>query len=67
MDFMRHLLSVYDLEGRFAFEFGGEGTRANFFNFPKDVCNDDEGRVFVADTFNHRIQVFELINSSGRK
>ena len=58
MDYMRHTLLVYDSSGSFMNEFGGEGWDPGWFSFPKDICVDGQGRLFVADTFNKRVQVF---------
>ena len=59
MDYMRHTLSIYDPSGRFVREFGGSGRGPGWFNYPKDICIDAQGRLFVADTFNKRIQIFQ--------
>lgn len=60
VDYMRHTVLVYDLSGRFLFEFGGMGTAPRWFNFPTDISVDSQGRVVVADLFNQRVQVLEL-------
>ncbi len=60
VDYMRHTILVYDLSGRFLFEFGGMGLAPRWFNFPTDVAVDAQGRVIVADLFNQRVQVLEL-------
>ncbi len=39
-------------------EFGGEGWGPGWFNYPKDICVDTQGRLFVADAFNKRVQIF---------
>ncbi|RMF99597.1 MAG: 6-bladed beta-propeller, partial [Nitrospirae bacterium] len=59
VDFMRHAVSVYDYRGRFLFEFGGKGWSSGWFLFPRYLDVDSKGRVFVADTFNQRVQVFK--------
>jgi DNA-binding beta-propeller fold protein YncE len=60
VDYMRHTIVVFDLSGRFLFEFGGLGTAPRWFNFPTDIAVDALGRVIVADLFNQRVQVLEL-------
>ncbi|WP_041718803.1 hypothetical protein [Desulfurivibrio alkaliphilus] len=57
VDYMRHSVLVYSLNGRFLHEFGGRGTAPRWFNFPNAVVVDAQGRVVVADMFNHRLQV----------
>jgi cell division septation protein DedD len=41
------------------------GQARGWLNYPSDLCVDSFGRILVADTFNHRIQVFELVTSKG--
>lgn len=60
VDYQRHTVSVFATNGEFQFEFGGMGDGRGWLNYPSDVCIDGFGRILVADTFNHRIQVFEL-------
>jgi DNA-binding beta-propeller fold protein YncE len=65
-DTWNHRIQVFDSEGRFlakAGEFGQPGASiasspANFYG-PRDVAVDQQGRVYVSDTGNKRIQVFE--------
>jgi DNA-binding beta-propeller fold protein YncE len=58
VDYMRHTITTYDNEGNYLFEFGGRGWSAGWFQFPNDLTVDTKGRVWVADFFNNRIQVF---------
>ena len=58
VDYMRHSVTVYDKEGNFIYEFGGNGWREGWFQYPVDITIDSEGRIFVADLFNDRVQVF---------
>ncbi len=39
--------------------FGGTGSGAGEFSFPLGVTAGQDGTVYVADTFNHRIQSFD--------
>lgn len=57
-DYMRHTVNIYDYEGKYFSELGGMGWAEGWFQFPSRVAVDRSGRVFVADTFNSRIQVF---------
>lgn len=59
MDYMRHTLLTFDSSGEFMNEFGGEGWGPGWFSYPKDICIDHKGRLFVADTFNKRVQIFQ--------
>jgi DNA-binding beta-propeller fold protein YncE len=58
VDYMRHTINVYDREGEYMFEFGGKGWLPGWFSFPTTITVDPTGRVFVADLFNSRVQVF---------
>jgi hypothetical protein len=61
VDFMRHTILVYDLnDGHFLFEFGGKGTGLGWFAYPNDIAIDRNGRVFIADLFNHRVQILHV-------
>jgi streptogramin lyase len=46
----------------FKFAFGSQGSGNGEFNFPSAIAVDSGGNIYVADTFNDRVQVF---NPSG--
>src|SRR5262249_44434847 len=49
----------FDAAGRYQFEWGGKGTEAGRFNLPHGVAVDKQGRVYVCDRSNSRLQVFD--------
>ena len=49
----------FSVDGTHQFSWGDYGTDPGCFNLPHSVCTDPEGRVFVADRENHRIQIFD--------
>lgn len=49
----------FDEHGRYMMEWGGEGTEPGRFRLPHSVKVDADGRVYVADRRNGRIQVFD--------
>jgi DNA-binding beta-propeller fold protein YncE len=49
---------VFDSEGNFLMQIGGPGFGPGEFDEPVGLAMDAEGRLFVADTWNRRIQVF---------
>lgn len=57
-DYMRHALNVYDMNGKFLYEIGGLGWSPGWFAYPQQIASDKRGRIYVCDTFNNRVQVF---------
>lgn len=49
----------FSAEGLHLFSWGDYGTDAGQFNLPHSVCTDKEGKVYLADRENHRIQIFD--------
>ncbi|WP_300456691.1 6-bladed beta-propeller [Desulfobacula sp.] len=45
------------------FRFGGSGTQKKAFKNPHGIAVSSSGKVYVADTGNHRIQVFDAMGS----
>jgi len=63
-----HRIQVFSIardgKEKFSFSFGSFGEQPGCFNHPTDLTlNKTEDKLFVADTDNHRVQVF---TSSGR-
>ena len=52
----------FSAEGKFLFEWGTPGSEPGEFDLPHGIAVDKNGRVFVADRGNSRIQIFD---SSG--
>jgi len=48
----------FDAEGNYLMEWGEPGDGPSQFNLPHGITLDDEGRVYVADRTNLRVQVF---------
>lgn len=61
VDYQRHTVAVYSTGGEYLFEFSGMGEGRGWLLYPNDVVVDGIGRLIVADSFNHRLQVFELV------
>lgn len=59
-------IAVYEnLSGTYNYteSLGANGDAPGEFIYPEDVYVDDEGTIYVADTWNHRIQVFDANHS----
>lgn len=50
----------YDSNGNFVTKWGSHGGREGQFLYPNGLAVDLSGNVYVADTYNHRIQKFSL-------
>lgn len=56
----KHRVLVFDRNGYLKLEFGREGISQGEFSFPNGVAVDKKtGRIFVADSNNARVQVFD--------
>ncbi len=54
-----HRVLIYSSDGQFLEAFGTEGKERGQFWFPNAVQVDDAGRIYVSDSNNGRIQVFD--------
>jgi len=55
-----HRVDVFDLNGKFLFDFGGPGAETGKFNVPESAKFTSDGKLYVADLKNDRIQVFDM-------
>jgi len=57
----------YNSKGEYLMEFGGDGAEFGEMYEPHSLAMDSQGRLFVADRYNDRVQIFtqdgEFINS----
>jgi DNA-binding beta-propeller fold protein YncE len=58
LDGVNSQVKVFDEKGSFLFSFGSRGAAKGQFESPVGITADSQGRVFVADTGNRRVQVF---------
>ncbi|CAH3159528.1 unnamed protein product [Pocillopora meandrina] len=59
-DQYQHCIKVYDRSGNLQYKFGKEGEGNGEFNYPTCLSVNKSGHLMVCDSYNHRIQVFEL-------
>jgi DNA-binding beta-propeller fold protein YncE len=58
VDFLGDAVRMYDNNGAFLGQFGSPGSGPGQFHVPYDIAVGPDGRIYVADRDNHRIQVF---------
>ncbi len=71
VDARKHYINVYSLENYKKIKtIGKRGTENGEFNFPTNITVDRDGRLYVVDTGNFRVQIFDsegrFIKSIGR-
>ena len=54
-----HRVAIFDADGSRLGGFGREGVGVGRFQFPRDLDVDEDGVIYVADSFNHRVQAFQ--------
>lgn len=60
VDYMRHTVLIFDLGGKYMYEFGGLGTGPGWFQYPVGLALNKEGNLIVADLFNQRVQILDV-------
>jgi DNA-binding beta-propeller fold protein YncE len=60
VDGVNHRVIVLSGRGEWKFSFGQKGVGQGELKFPLGIDVSAEGKVFIADTGNHRIQLFDL-------
>jgi sugar lactone lactonase YvrE len=53
-------IAILGQDGSFLGRRSGFGWKEGFLNYPSQLCLDKTGDLFIADTNNNRVQVFEL-------
>ncbi len=57
LDGVHHRVVVYDAQGKFRSQFGGQGDGPGQFFFPLGIATAPDGTVYVADSGNRRFQI----------
>ena len=55
-----HAIQVFDFEGRYLYSFGSQGQEAGEFWMPTGLYIDEQDHIYVADSYNARVQIFQL-------
>ena len=58
-------VQIFDLKGKLELWFGESGTDAGSFILPGGIFVDGADRIYVADTYNARVQVFQYLKETG--
>lgn len=58
-DIRKSKVYVFDLNGKKLMEIGKMGLKEGEFRAPNAVTVDKEGNIYVVDTGNHRVQIFD--------
>ena len=57
-------LLIYNLEGALLMAIGGNGQQHGQFNLPGDLFIDANDQIYIADTLNGRVEVFQYLGDS---
>lgn len=58
-------VSLYDPRGRLLISIGASGSGEGQFSFPAGIAAHPDGRVAVVDSFNRRLQIFQLLDDGS--
>jgi DNA-binding beta-propeller fold protein YncE len=59
-------IQKFDAQGKFLFQWGGHGDALGQFARPQAIALDANDHLWVADSCNHRIQVFDATGSEAK-
>jgi sugar lactone lactonase YvrE len=52
------IVQIFNRQGELLYYFGSNGTQAGEFQLPAGLFIDRDDRIYIADSFNRRVQVF---------
>jgi len=55
-----HTVKKFDQEAQLLLSFGSRGKGKGQFHLPRAISADADGKIYIADTFNRRVQVIEV-------
>lgn len=59
-------VQIFNREGGLLLFFGGPGDSPGFLANPAGIGIDASNRIYVANGLNHRVDVYELVNTTGQ-
>jgi len=59
-------IQKFSPQRQFLFQWGGHGSERGQFARPQDLALDEQDRLWVADSCNHRIQVFDATGGEAK-
>jgi hypothetical protein len=61
VDSLFHAIQIFDADGRFLLSLGGLGQERGEFRLPTGMFIGADDKIYVADSFNQRVQVLRYI------
>jgi len=58
-DYLNHSIAIFDSDGNYIKRFGQLGSGKGEFKYPNDIFITSEGWIYVSDSKNRRIQIFD--------
>jgi hypothetical protein len=55
------VMIVLGQDGSYLGTLSGLGWKEGLLNYPSQMCINDEGEIFIADTRNNRVQIFKIL------
>jgi hypothetical protein len=59
-------VQIFNREAKLLLFFGGPGDSPGFLANPAGIAIDARNRIYVANGLNYRIDVYQLVNTSGQ-
>ena len=58
-------VQIFNQKGQVLLFFGGRGPIPGMLKNPTAIAIDKQNRIYVADYLNHRVEVYQLVNTTG--
>jgi sugar lactone lactonase YvrE len=64
-DGVRNSVQIFDRAGKLLLIFGRNGIGAGEFDVPAGLYLDSKDRLYVADSYNYRVQMFQYLQETN--